>query len=67
MGKAYARKGVRLMLEFAIWLFGAVIGFSVGYFVGEFHAINEIIEEGHKAMEEDIKQWGQLLDEKWCG
>jgi len=55
------------MLEFAILLFGAVVGFSVGYFVGEFHAIDEIIEEGHKAMEEDIKQWGRLLDEKGCG
>lgn len=30
------------MLGFAIWLFGAVVGFSVGHFVGEFHAIDEI-------------------------
>ena len=55
------------MLEFAILLFGAVVGFSVGYFVGAFRAINEIIEEGHKAIEEDIKQWGRLLDENGCG
>lgn len=55
------------MLEFLILLFGGVVGFSVGYFVGEFHAIDEIIEEGHKAMAEDIEQWGRLLDEKGCG
>ena len=55
------------MLEFAILLFGAVVGFFAGYFVGAVRAIDEIIAEGHKAIAEDIEEWGRLLDEKGCG
>lgn len=44
-----------------------IIGFALGYFVAEIHALNEVIREGHEAMQRDEKEWERLMREKGCG